>query len=445
MPRTLAILLTAWRTDPDAAADADALALRKFGRWCQRWSPSVSVEISAPHPPALLLDITGCAHLFGGEERFLRRVARTLRDRAIRCAVAIGPTPRAALIACVPGDDHAVHLEHPIIPEDRHAIHAALANRPITALRLDAATTEALHEVHLHRIGDLLVVPRADLATRFGPLLLRTLDRMDGSHWEPFQPIRDQPPPMALMELDGPDTRADSFDRMVDMVLADLCRQLQALHRRVREIEVRVKRNAMDTGVVRLVLAGASDDPVHLHQLLRPQLEQLSVGMGVEALCIRAIRTTRADDPQENKTTDLLTARLGRLQVLRVRPTTRWAPEASWKLVPTDAPAARAPHPHPHTPPPWRPTVLLDRAESISVTLVDTSLQRLRWRGHSMAIARAIGPERVSREWWSRGRGIDATHAAQCSRDLWRVQTDDGSWLLLEHMVGMWRLRGVWS
>ncbi|MEC9343070.1 MAG: DNA polymerase Y family protein, partial [Pseudomonadota bacterium] len=48
----------------EAADEAgDAMALRRLALWCQCVSP-----LTRPDPPdGIVIDITGCAHLFGGE------------------------------------------------------------------------------------------------------------------------------------------------------------------------------------------------------------------------------------------------------------------------------------------------------------------------------------------------------------------------------------------
>ena len=60
----------------DADPAADAAALRRLALWCLRYTPIVATWDEAGGADGLFLDITGCAHLFGGEERLLADLAR---------------------------------------------------------------------------------------------------------------------------------------------------------------------------------------------------------------------------------------------------------------------------------------------------------------------------------------------------------------------------------
>ncbi len=51
---------------------ADRALLEAMGDWCDRDTPLVGLD----PPDGLLLDISGCAHLFGGEEALLRDMAQ---------------------------------------------------------------------------------------------------------------------------------------------------------------------------------------------------------------------------------------------------------------------------------------------------------------------------------------------------------------------------------
>ncbi len=58
----------------DADAAADAKTLNDIADWCDRFTPLVALD--PPH--GLFLDITGCAHLFGGEAALMRTMCGAL-------------------------------------------------------------------------------------------------------------------------------------------------------------------------------------------------------------------------------------------------------------------------------------------------------------------------------------------------------------------------------
>ena len=70
----------------DADVVADAKTLSDIADWCDRFTPLVSVDA----PDGLLLDITGVAHLFGGEAAMLRQVHEKIAAQgfAVRAAIA---------------------------------------------------------------------------------------------------------------------------------------------------------------------------------------------------------------------------------------------------------------------------------------------------------------------------------------------------------------------
>ncbi len=129
----------------------------------------------------LFLDITGCAHLFGGEEALLE-------DILIRIS-RLGLDVRGA-ISSAPGLSWAVARfdDSRVIPPE--AMEEALAPLPVASLRLGEETVAALQKLGLKRVGDLLAAPRAPLTRRFGAQLLLRLDQAVGLNEEPISPRR---------------------------------------------------------------------------------------------------------------------------------------------------------------------------------------------------------------------------------------------------------------
>src|SRR5690606_10211707 len=54
--------------------------LKAMGLWCMRYTPMVSVDTA----DFLTLDITGCAHLWGGEEAYLQEIHLQLKQKGDR-------------------------------------------------------------------------------------------------------------------------------------------------------------------------------------------------------------------------------------------------------------------------------------------------------------------------------------------------------------------------
>ncbi|MGO8609909.1 DNA polymerase Y family protein, partial [Rhizobium johnstonii] len=72
--------------EPDAdAALLDRLALLAV----RRWSPIAAVTT----PDGLWIDLAGCDHLHGGEERFCRRLVAFCHRAGFKARVAVADTP----------------------------------------------------------------------------------------------------------------------------------------------------------------------------------------------------------------------------------------------------------------------------------------------------------------------------------------------------------------
>ena len=171
---------------------ADRRALSELADWCGRYTPWTAVDREASHPgefgggAGLWLDVSGCAHLFGGEEALLRDLLARLEGLASRRA---RRSPRAP---APPGQSPASPARRS--PWCREGAAAtALAPLPVRGLRLPPEVAAALQRMGLRRIGDLLSLPRAPLTARFGDILLRRLDQALGSLDEPLSPRL--PPP----------------------------------------------------------------------------------------------------------------------------------------------------------------------------------------------------------------------------------------------------------
>src|SRR6202008_2706935 len=72
----------------DADEAADRKTLEEIADWCDRLTPLVALD--PPH--GLFLDITGCAHLFGGEAALLRQLTSALRRQGFAVSAAIAAT-----------------------------------------------------------------------------------------------------------------------------------------------------------------------------------------------------------------------------------------------------------------------------------------------------------------------------------------------------------------
>jgi protein ImuB len=160
-------------TGADEAADRQTL--ENIADWCDRYTPLVGLDL----PDGLMLDITGCAHLFGGEAALGRDLLARLTTQGFHARAAVADTAGCAWAV-------AHYGEAALVPPQR--MRAVLIPLPTAALRLAPETVAALAEVGLKAVGDLLDLPRAPLAARFGERLVRRIDQALGREDEPITP-----------------------------------------------------------------------------------------------------------------------------------------------------------------------------------------------------------------------------------------------------------------
>src|ERR1700754_4755158 len=72
----------------EADFEADRRLLEAIADWCDRYTPLVGLD----PPDGLLLDVTGCAHLFGGEKTLARDLVRRLGERGLQSRAAVAGT-----------------------------------------------------------------------------------------------------------------------------------------------------------------------------------------------------------------------------------------------------------------------------------------------------------------------------------------------------------------
>ncbi|MBP2230304.1 protein ImuB [Azospirillum agricola] len=420
----------------DATPEDDARLLDRIAGWCRRYSPWTAPDGT----DGVTIDITGCAHLFGGEAALLADLHRRLRDAGFTARPAIAATPAAAWGLARFGDADSRRRE-------------ALDALPMAALRLPVATLDGLAAVGLRRIGDLHALPRAALAARFGDGVLRRLDQAQGRLDEPVSPHRPVEPHEARLAFAEPIATADTIAAAVRHLLGTLCAGLEAAGRGARRLALEVHRTdrRLDDAPQRLTLGTSRPvrDPAALARLFGQILERIEPGPGIETMILTATETAplgaiqaaldgEGDDTGLGELVDRLGTRLGERAVLRLVPRESWLPERSVAPAPPLATSALA------TSPPgrssaaglpiarWpddrpRPVRLLSPPEPVEATapVPDDPPLQFRWRGALHRVRHADGPERIETEWWRprTDRGADRTGNP---RDYYRVEDRDG-------------------
>ncbi|MEX2318649.1 MAG: DNA polymerase Y family protein, partial [Bauldia sp.] len=159
--------------DDDPAADA--ALLDEIANWAERYTPLVAIDGT----DGLFLDITGAAHLFGGEAALVADLLARLTAQGFLARASIADTPGAASAA-------ARFTDIAVAPVG--GATALLTPLPLAALRIDRDTVFAMDRVGLKTIGQIVGAPRAPLAARFPLGLLLRLDQAFGLDEEAISP-----------------------------------------------------------------------------------------------------------------------------------------------------------------------------------------------------------------------------------------------------------------
>ncbi|MCC6925804.1 DUF6504 family protein [Novosphingobium sp.] len=400
----------------------DLAFLERLALWAQRWGPWSALD----PPDGLLVDVTGVAHLYGGEPALLADAAARLAACGLSVRLALAPTAGSAWALSHYGPEQAIH--HP---------GDSLDALPVAALRLDPAVQLVLRRLGLKRVGELAGVARDALARRFRTIRapaanpLVRLDQLLGRVPEPLLPVLAAPPPMVQRRLLEPIRHRSLLDRVVEDLAADLVRVLEGAGKGARRLELVLWKVDGDMLQRRLELAQASREAAHIVRLFAARLDDLDAGFGIELARLTApwceplaLSQQQLEAAAEAHGTSLaafidrLSVRLGPAAVRRPEPfASHWPERAQRWIGPLDPDRPRQEELAFHA----RPLKLLDRPEPIAVIHAspDGLPRRFRWRGTLHEVLRAEGPERIAPEWWRERGGARL-------RDYYRVEDGEG-------------------
>ena len=254
------------------AVAQDREADRRFLLRIARWAGSRAPHVALDGEDGLLLDITGAAHLSGGEEKLRRATMAALARAGVSARAAIAPGAVAARAMCrfhpaaARGDGIAA-----IVAAGAEA--EALAGLPPDALGLPAATTGLLGRLGIARIGDLAALPRDGLAARFGDDLLARIDEALGRREAPISPLAEEADWSARRAFAEPISTPDDLGRVAGELAHALCRRLARAGRGARRLELRCLRIDGRREACAIALAAPASDAARIARLLAARIE----------------------------------------------------------------------------------------------------------------------------------------------------------------------------
>jgi protein ImuB len=465
----------------DARRDQEALV--ELAAWCEQFSPIVGLD-QADQPDSLLMDVSGLAQLFGGEEALARMVVTACGQQGLTVRVAIADTVSAAwgfarwrevlaeeaeatgsgvffgqrskkMVKSMAEKDSRPLPAYVVLPPGDRAFWDDL---PVEALRLPQRPTEQLHRLGIRRIGQLSRLPRAGLAARFGEPLLERLDKLAGTIAEPIVAHHAREPLSVRWCFEYPTTHHEAIEHVLGELLSQLSRRLleqgQGVLRLTCQLACRNRRPlSIDISLFRPTVA-----PQHLLALAKLQLALVSLPDAVEEIRVRALATAPreqrqgelfGDAPRDHPVqlallVEQLSNRLGRERVVRAELQAEAQAELAYRYLPLAGEAAASYVPArsalPLPGPLLRPLRLFDPPQPIAVLgiALDGPPALFHYQRRRHRVARCFGPERIETGWW---RGESSR------RDYYRVETEEGNrwWLFRQLQDQRWFLQGAFE
>ena len=480
---------------------ADSTALTRLAEWCGRYSPWTAPDLqTGGETDGVKIEITGSAHLWGGEAALAADLARRLARQNIAHRIAIASTLGAAWALA----RYAAADGQPALPAPQDE-RAALAPLPVEALRLDPETVQGLRRVGLRRIGELYPMPRDALARRFGANGLNgvahRLDQAFGDLPEPLSPLGETPSRRVRLSFAEPIADPADLARATERLADDLTARLAREGVGARRLDLGFHRIDGRVEHIRIGTARPTRDPRHLAKLFTAKLDTVDPGLGIEdmILAVFAVETLPPEQAElagSNPKTaahdmasllDRLGNRFGLDAISRIEPRASHIPERASINVsaerhkdaastPSPPPGAErvgvrwgipecSPTSPPHPPiagamgpslsslrggegfsrgsvsKPPRPVRLFRPPEPVEASWLvpDNPPVQFTWRRRLHRVVRADGPERIAEEWWNEADNTPISFAwAGAVRDYYRVEDEDGRrfWLVRAGLPG---------
>lgn len=454
---------------------ADAALLESIADWCDRFTPLVSLDA----PDGLFLDITGAAHLFGGEAAMLTTVIGSIVGHGFAVQGAIAGTSLAA---------HALarYVSATITPPGGEA--QAVAPLPITALECGDKALRALRHAGLKTVGMVAGRLSSELSERLGTSFVTRLKVMLGTEEKPLQPRRALPDLMAEQLFAEPIVTEETIAASLLNLAQHLSAILEREDRGARMLEAAFFRTDGKVERIGVRTGEPLRDPKVMLRLLRQRLDALAdpldAGFGFDLIRLEALLAeeskpaTISFDSNENGRrqigflVDRLAASFGDARVQRFVPQDTHIPEAAAAAVPAqdrDFDQQQWSRKRLSGDPPRRPLRLLEKPEEISVPfsgIPDGPPFRFSWRHAQFDVGRAEGPERITLEWWKENptdrlvAPVNETKSQKekreavprPSRDYFRIETKAGMrfWLFRDgrqrpDQKNRWFMHGIFA
>ncbi|MCW3075406.1 MAG: nucleotidyltransferase [Bacteroidetes bacterium] len=373
--------------------------LTALAEWCIRYTPFVAIDL----PDTLLMDASGCTHLWGGEKEYLTDIHTRFKAFGYTLRIGMADNIGTAWAVCKYGKNGT------IVPTGKEM--AALKELPPAALRLEPVVLERLDKLGLKTIGSFITMPATALRRRFGQSLLQRLAQALGGEIEMIDPVTPVAPYQERLPSLEPIRTAEGIEIAIKTLLQMLCERLQNECKGLRKCELISDR--IDGTIERISIGTSkpSRNTLHLFKLFENKIATIQPDLGIELFVMEAGIVEELQSSQDAlwavsgkneaaiaELLDRLAGKTGSNSIHRYLPAEHYWPERSFKEAGS---LTEKPNTEWRTDLP-RPLHILPVPEliEVSVPIPDYPPMLFKYKGQLHSVKKADGPERIEQEWW---------------------------------------------
>jgi protein ImuB len=396
--------------------------LHAIATWCIRFTPITAVD----GKDGIMLESTGCYHLWGNELNYLREIKKRFTGLGYQVKLSMAPTIAAAWAMARFAKDGSILSADTLVTN--------IEALPAAALRLESTIIEKLNVSGLYRIGLFARLPAPTLRRRFGEVLIHRLDQIFGraDEWlQPISPVEEYTERLPCLE---PVFTATAIEIAIARMIEGLCKRLKEENKGLRNATLKCYRVDHKIIEINIGTSSPSSNENHLNKLFQLKIDSIAPGFGIELFTLTAGKVQELKigqhvlwnishakiDQHFFELVDRIKLKIPGIQIHRFQPQEHYWPERTFK----ESPEINKPIEAAWTYTRPRPTQLLAAPAMVIVTapVPDYPPMSFRYKGKLHKIVKADGPERIEPEWWiSEGQ----------HRDYYYVEDEEGKryWL----------------
>lgn len=374
--------------------------LTAMAQWCIRFTPVAAMDGN----DGILLEATGCCHLWGGERAYIQEIRKRFTGLGYTLKIALAPTVAAAWALARYAEETVITSTTGILP--------AIKNLPPVALRIEVEIVRKLHISGLYRLEQIIQMPSPALRRRFGNTLVKRIAELLGHEPEWLQPIEAIEEYMERLPCMEPVFTAVAIEIGIKNMLEKLCARFKKEQKGLRHAILKCYR--VDNRIIEITVGtgSPSNNPIHLFKLLEVKIDTIAPGFGIELFTLTASKVQEVKTVQDalwmlpkgindiglSELIDRVRMKLPGIEISRFLPQEHYWPERSF---------ASSPEIHSPMEVSWnytrpRPIRLLHppQAVTVSAPIPDYPPMSFRYKNTLHKIMKADGPERIEPEWW---------------------------------------------